>query len=1126
MICCLYFSACSDAPTVEPSGEDDRTRPVPSPMTTARDDATPVDNTAPPPTFGEGEDPDIIEEEPPALDPAQDGPKGDPCAVAGCGPGQRCETGDAGAACADLTCAALACATTEECQPHDQGGNTCVDVSCEEDVDCAPEQYCSADSLCESDVCTAGARSCDNAALLECASNGGFQVSPYTCDSPSYFATECVALTATKASCSCEDDWDCPAFTTCDVSQCVGTGFAPTCTLPPSSFEDTQPAVEIHWGADSIDDELAHDGSPERGVPPWPLSSHVLATPIVANLDDDNGDGQVNELDFPEIIFTSFEAGRFDVSGVLRAIHGGGPNRGKDYFARCDDQLWTESERIEGVCEGGDARPRSPVGIADLDGDQIPEIIYITQDLGFRVLNNRGELLLDEGDTVPYYEPSVSADGGGGAGGGGRTVERGADVSIANLDEQLLPELVFGGTVFTLGLDMMGNLFIEHRLEGRFTQGFNTNFEPMSCVADMHPNPGQELLAGGTLYAMPQTLPVCAAPPCTSELEVLWSAAAVNDGASAEIEVWDGFCAVADVWGADQATPPGPSNPPDRLPEAILIIDGKLVILDAATGTLIESRDLGGGDIGGAPNVDDFDGDGFMEIASALADFYVVIDLQQPDAACPAWPIPLPIDVQADQADNPNIIDGQVRDPGGAGAMTLASGAVQPGTCAVDTDCAAGAVCNEQAQTCVCLHNGWSRNSDDDSSRATSSSVFDFNGDGAAEVLYNDECFFRVYNGVTGSVLYSEISRSRTFTENPVVADVDNDGNAEVVTTVNTEGTDRCDDDGGEGEQGAGPNGIRVWGDPQDTWVAARRIWNQQSYHVTNITEGGTVPTHAPESWGEFNGRTYNTYRSQPRQFGVAPDLSVIAVSVFSPDADCGALNDVIQIVFEVYNGGDIRVGPGVQVSFFGTWAGVEEALTDAVGTPLTVTLNTSIEPGRSVIQSITFDQANQATQGELPENVRVEVDSGGAADSDFGAERECNEDNNDLSEEIDPGEPRPDLTLELGEATVDCTTNIASVSVTVINSGTAAASGVVVRLYAGEPAQGGAQMAEITLGETIEPMSELSVQIEIPNLPDNREITLWGWVDPLNAVDECDESDNSDPAENSIECIVRKMAR
>src|SRR5690606_16223411 len=110
----------------------------------------------------------------------------------------------------------------------------------------------------------------------------------------------------------------------------------------------------------------------------------------------------------------------------------------------------------------------------------------------------------------------------------------------------------------------------------------------------------------------------------------------------------EGFCAIATVWGSDFDVSPGPNNHPDDdgKPELILIADGNLIILDAASGEMIFQRDLDGGEDGGAPNVDDFDGDGFMEIASALQNFYVVVDLQDPTSnsdfstlgACPAWP--------------------------------------------------------------------------------------------------------------------------------------------------------------------------------------------------------------------------------------------------------------------------------------------------------------------------------------------------------------------------------------------------------------------------------------------------------------------------------------------------------
>jgi hypothetical protein len=834
---------------------------------------------------------------------------------------------------------------------------------------------------------------------------------------------------------------------------------------------------------------------------------------MVANLDDDNGDGLVNELDFPEIVFTTYEAGDSGGTGIVRAIHGGGPNRGRDFFARCGDLLWTAAEPTDEECSGGDARSNSPVAIGDLDGDKIPEIVLVTQTFGFKILNARGELLIDQGDEPAFVDVE-----------GGFASDHGPDPSIANLDYRGLPELIFANTVYVFGLDEDGGLFVEYRLDGTGTQGFNDFTEPMSCPADLHPNPGQELLAGTTLYALPQELPECEAPPCSGELEVLWSGAEVNSEVDEDtVSDWDGFCAVADVWGADPELAPGPDNPPDGKPEAIVIANGALLILDGASGELTAVRDLGGGDRGGAPNVDDFDGDGFMEIASALQNFYVVVDLQAPtdDAGnCPAWPEIMPRAASAEQADNPNLASGLLRDPGGDGAMSLPSGALVPGSCETNDDCNPNAVCNQQARTCVCLHNGWQRDSDDDSSRATSSSVFDFNGDGAAEVLYNDECNFRVYDGVTGSVLFSEVSRSRTFTENPVVADVDNDGNAEVVTVMNTEATNRCDDD--DGGQGAGPNGVRVWGDPGDTWVSARRVWNQQSYHVTNITEGGWAPTHPPESWGQFEGRTYNTYRSQPRSFGVAPDLRVTAISVFSPDASCGELGSSITVVFEIENGGDVRVGPGVQVAFHGTWDGEEAPLQGEDG-ELTMVLDTSIEPGRSIIRSVTFEITDQVNDG-APDSVRVVVDSGG--DSDFGVERECNEDNNSLSQEVDPGEPRPDLRITLGEADVDCTERVASVEVTVHNDGSVAANDVVVEIYAGDPGAGGTLLATVTLDEPVPAGESTELTVEVEDFPANRSITLWGWVDPNDAIEECNESDNTDPADNPIECRERIMVR
>src|SRR5690606_3961388 len=79
----------------------------------------------------------------------------------------------------------------------------------------------------------------------------------------------------------------------------------------------------------------------------------------------------------------------------------------------------------------------------------------------------------------------------------------------------------------------------------------------------------------------------------------------------------------------------------------------------------------------------------------------------------------------------------------------------------------------------------WYRETVDRSSRQTGSSIFDFEGDGIAEVLYNDERSFRVYRGPDGVTLDERCSTSGTLREYPIVVDVDNDDHAEVVLMSN-----------------------------------------------------------------------------------------------------------------------------------------------------------------------------------------------------------------------------------------------------------------------------------------------------------------------------------------------------
>jgi hypothetical protein len=130
-----------------------------------------------------------------------------------------------------------------------------------------------------------------------------------------------------------------------------------------------------------------------------------------------------------------------------------------------------------------------------------------------------------------------------------------------------------------------------------------------------------------------------------------------------------------------------------------------------------------------------------------------------------------------------------------------------------------------------------------DASGIAAGTAFDFLGDGIAEAMYADENDMFVFDG-GGQVLLQTGRTSRTATEYPVVADIDNDGSAEIVL-VSNESID--------GTPGPLPPAVQVIRDTGDRWIQARRIWNQHTYHVTNVREDGTIPQFEPPAWESLN---------------------------------------------------------------------------------------------------------------------------------------------------------------------------------------------------------------------------------------------------------------------------------
>lgn len=329
---------------------------------------------------------------------------------------------------------------------------------------------------------------------------------------------------------------------------------------------------------------------------------------------------------------------------------------------------------------------------------------------------------------------------------------------------------------------------------------------------------------------------------------------------------------------------------------------------------------------GGPPTVADFDGDGDAEIGVAGANFYIVADME-----CLATPLP------------PQCSDPGIR---------------------------------------------WKLPNADCSSRVTGSSVFDFDGDGSAEVVYNDEQLFRILDGDTGAVLLSTPNISHTRLEMPIVADVDNDGNAEILFIENA--------------WNGGSQGIRVWADATDTWVPTRRIWNQHSYHVTNVDEVGGIPTTEAWNWLTPSDSTasgvMNNFRQNLPDFDVfaAPDLGVtVTVDKTLCPAQLG-------LAAEVCNTGLLQVGAGVEVKFYDNTDMSEitcansPILTSAPlppGSCETVTClidNPPMDPEvvdvRACVDNAGYDCGSSGGMGGA---------GGGGGGPNNGGNNECNEDNN-----------------------------------------------------------------------------------------------------------------------------------
>ncbi len=225
----------------------------------------------------------------------------------------------------------------------------------------------------------------------------------------------------------------------------------------------------------------------------------------------------------------------------------------------------------------------------------------------------------------------------------------------------------------------------------------------------------------------------------------------------------------------------------------------------------------------------------------------------------------------------------------------------------------------------------WTR-STSDRSGGTGITLFDFNLDGKSELVYRDENNLQILDGSQRNncvpvVIVSGV-RAGTGSEYPIVADVNNDGAAEIVTI-------------GASSVTSINGSLYVMGGLEGKeWAPARKVWNQYAYNTVNVNEDLTIPQRQFNPSTVFAGpdeilgtgddvRPFNNFLQQQtilNQYGMPlwriPDARITVTTI--PTFSYNQGTDEMQITVQVTNSGGTPFAAPFHVT----------AYKDAVGDP------------------------------------------------------------------------------------------------------------------------------------------------------------------------------------------------
>ncbi len=271
----------------------------------------------------------------------------------------------------------------------------------------------------------------------------------------------------------------------------------------------------------------------------------------------------------------------------------------------------------------------------------------------------------------------------------------------------------------------------------------------------------------------------------------------------------------------------------------------------------------------------------------------------------------------------------------------------------------------------------WGMHPDEDSF-SNSFTAFDFNQDGILELIICDQSTLKIVNGsgkshithndtvamyVLSTFPYSET----TIMQYPVIADVDADGAAEIVSV--------------------GSSKLNVFKSSGQPWAPARPVWNQYMYNVTNINKDLTVPTTLFNNATAFTDpqgvtrRPFNNFLQQATtldQYG--RPFALLANLTISSTPSVEFEGDEVLAAIEVCNTGELAFSPPMYVSIYSSSGDLVQTEEFAQG----------LLPGECTTLNLSISQAN-LKQFNSPYPLCIAVNDNGEGTAQYGGlQAEC----------------------------------------------------------------------------------------------------------------------------------------